>query len=117
MSADEKLSVPIRLLLEGIGHPVTVEMKNGESYRGQLVEAETTMNLQLSGATHTARNGQRRKLEHAYLRGTSVKFIVLPDFLREATIFKSVGTMKAKHDRDQAIKEKRKQQSRPKNRS
>eukprot|EP00512_Aurantiochytrium_limacinum_P014550 CAMPEP_0171585680 /NCGR_PEP_ID=MMETSP0961-20121227/12153_1 /TAXON_ID=87120 /ORGANISM="Aurantiochytrium limacinum, Strain ATCCMYA-1381" /LENGTH=111 /DNA_ID=CAMNT_0012143345 /DNA_START=503 /DNA_END=834 /DNA_ORIENTATION=+ len=111
MSADQKLSVPIRLLLEGIGHTVTVEMKNGESYRGQLMEAETTMNIQLTGAMHTARNGQKRKLEHAYLRGTNVKYIVLPSFLQEAPIFKSVNTMKAKHDREQAVKDKRKQQS------
>ena len=35
------------MLLEGEGHIVTVELKNGEIYRGLLVEAEDTMNCQL----------------------------------------------------------------------
>ena len=39
--------VPIKLLHEGEGHVVTVEMKTGEIYRGLLSEAEDTMNCQL----------------------------------------------------------------------
>lgn len=38
------VGVPIKLLHEGEGHGVTVEMKNGEIYRGHLNEAEDTMN-------------------------------------------------------------------------
>lgn len=39
--------VPVKLLFQGEGHIVTVELKNGEVYRGQLVAAEDTMNCQL----------------------------------------------------------------------
>jgi len=39
--------VPIKLLHEGEGHVVTVELKNGEIYRGMLSEAEDTMNCQM----------------------------------------------------------------------
>lgn len=39
--------VPIKLLHEGEGHVVTIELKNGEIYRGLLQEAEDTMNCQL----------------------------------------------------------------------
>lgn len=39
--------VPIKLLFQGEGHVVTVELKNGEIYRGQLAAAEDTMNCQL----------------------------------------------------------------------
>lgn len=39
--------VPVKLLFQGEGHVVTVELKSGETYRGQLVEAEDTMNCQL----------------------------------------------------------------------
>lgn len=39
--------VPVKLLFQGEGHVVTVELKNGEVYRGQLVAAEDTMNCQL----------------------------------------------------------------------
>ena len=39
--------VPIKLLLDAEGHVVTVELKNGEIYRGVLQEVEDTMNCQL----------------------------------------------------------------------
>mmetsp|Transcript_5708 Transcript_5708/g.14619 ORF Transcript_5708/g.14619 Transcript_5708/m.14619 type:complete len:123 (-) Transcript_5708:111-479(-) len=104
MSADAKLSVPIKLLLEGINHTVTVEMKNGESYRGELAEAEECMNLQLSGVTHTAKNGQKRKLERVFVRGSNVKLIVFPNILKEATIFRKVANAKRKDDRRLASK-------------
>jgi small nuclear ribonucleoprotein D3 len=39
--------VPIKLLLDAEGHLVTVELKNGEIYRGMLQEVEETMNCQL----------------------------------------------------------------------
>jgi len=41
-------SVPVKLLHEGEGHVVTVELKSAEIYRGMLVESEDTMNLHLS---------------------------------------------------------------------
>jgi small nuclear ribonucleoprotein D3 len=47
-SADSSnLGVPIKLLYQGEGHIVTVELKTGEVYRGQLAQAEETMNCQL----------------------------------------------------------------------
>lgn len=33
------VGVPIKLMHEGLGHTVTVEVKSGETYRGQLVGA------------------------------------------------------------------------------
>lgn len=39
--------VPIKLLHEGTGQVVIVELKTGEAYRGLLLEAEDTMNCQL----------------------------------------------------------------------
>ena len=48
-------SVPVQLLHEGEGHIVTIELKNGEIYRGLLAEAESTMNCQLKQVTMTAR--------------------------------------------------------------
>lgn len=39
--------VPIKLLHEGEGHIVTVELKSGEIYKGLLIEAEDTMNCQM----------------------------------------------------------------------
>lgn len=86
--------VPIKLLHEGEGHVVTIELKNGEIYRGLLQEAEDTMNCQLKDVTMTAKNGRTQKLENVFLRGGHVKFIVLPEVLKNAPMFKKVQSMK-----------------------
>ncbi|CAN0015063.1 unnamed protein product [Sphacelaria rigidula] len=88
--------VPIKLLHEGEGHGVTVEMRNGEIYRGHLNDAEDTMNCFMTGVTMTARDGRVSKLEQVYLRGSHIKLIVLPDVLKNAPVFKPVQKMKSK---------------------
>jgi small nuclear ribonucleoprotein D3 len=61
-----------------------------------LLSAEDTMNVSLSEVIRTARNGQISKLPNVYLRGSSIRFIALPDLLKNAPIFKKVQTMKRK---------------------
>ncbi len=61
--------IPIKLLHEGEGNKVTIELKSGDIYRGTLVEAEDSMNCQLSGVTLTSRDGMVSKLENVYIRG------------------------------------------------
>ena len=90
------LGIPIKLLFEAEGMKITVEMKNGEIYRGLLLGAEETMNVSLSEVLRTARNGQISKLPNVYLRGSSVRFIALPDLLKSAPIFQKVTTQKRK---------------------
>mmetsp|Transcript_67 Transcript_67/g.348 ORF Transcript_67/g.348 Transcript_67/m.348 type:complete len:120 (+) Transcript_67:94-453(+) len=92
-----KLGVPVRLLFEGEGHTVTVELKNGEIYRGHLEAAEETMNCQMHDVTMTARDGRTHHLEAVYLRGSQIKFVILPSMLKSAAIFKKVQTAKSKH--------------------
>jgi small nuclear ribonucleoprotein D3 len=46
--------------------------------------------------TMTARDGRVSRLEHVFVRGGNIKFIVLPDLLKNAPIFKKVQTMRAK---------------------
>ena len=76
-------------------------MKNGEIYRGLLVSAEETMNMSLSEVLRTARNGQITKLLNVYLRGSSVRFIALPELLKNAPVFQKVATMKRKMEQVQ----------------
>jgi len=85
-------------------------MKNGEIYRGPLVNAEDTMNMTLSDVVRTARDGHVSKLSGAYLRGGSVRFISLPDLLKNAPVFKKVASLKKKEDaeRQQKVGSKRK---------
>jgi len=104
MANTNQVSVPIKLLFEGIHNTVTVEMKNGESYRGDLTAAEENMNMQMSGVIHTSKNGQKKKLEHVYLRGTNVKLVIFPSMLREATIFRKVEEAKKNDERKKAAR-------------
>jgi small nuclear ribonucleoprotein D3 len=97
-------SVPIKLLHEGEGNTVTVELKTGEVYRGFLLAAEDTMNCQLSKVTLTARDGKVSTLEHVYLRGSQIRFFVLPEVLVNGPMFKKVQQMKASFDAAQAAK-------------
>jgi len=75
-------------------------MKNGEIYRGLLVSAEDTMNMTLSEVVRTASNGHVSKLPGVYLRGGSIRFISLPDLLKNAPVFKKVITRKNKLETD-----------------
>jgi len=54
------------------------------------------MNMTLSDVIRTGRNGQVTKCPTVYLRGSGVRFIALPDLLRNAPAFKKVANMKAK---------------------
>jgi small nuclear ribonucleoprotein D3 len=77
-----------------------IQMKNGEIYRGLLLSAEDTMNMTLSDVLRTARNGQISKLPSVYLRGSSIRFIALPDLLKNAPVFQKVTTMKRKMEKE-----------------
>lgn len=90
------IGVPIKLLHEAEGHTVTIELKTGEIYRGFLVESEDNMNCQLSNITFTARDGRMTELEHAFIRGSKIRFMVLPDMLKNAPMFKRVDKGAAK---------------------
>ena len=72
------IGIPIKLLHEAVSHVVTVELKTGEVYRGQLMDAEDNMNLQMQNITLVARDGRQSSLEHCFIRGSKVR----PLFMR-----------------------------------
>jgi small nuclear ribonucleoprotein D3 len=82
------IGVPIKVLHEAEGHVVTVESTAGEVYRGKLIEAEDNMNLQMKDNTITYRDGRVAQLEYVYIRGSKVRFMILPDMLKNAPMFK-----------------------------
>lgn len=53
--------VPVLLLREAEEHVVSVELKNGEVYRGNLERAEDSMSMQLSSVVHVAVDGRVTK--------------------------------------------------------
>ena len=67
------IGIPIMLLHEAEGHTVTVEMKTGETYRGQLLEAEDNWNCQVGEVTATAKDGKVRTVRFVKIRNTYFK--------------------------------------------
>merc|ERR1712000_678719 len=86
------IGIPIKLLNEAQGHVVTLELTSGQVYRGKLLEAEDNMNVQLKDITATARDGRVSHLDQVYIRGSHVRFFIVPDMLRNAPMFRSRGT-------------------------
>ncbi|KAI7850794.1 Sm-like ribonucleoprotein [Circinella umbellata] len=85
------IGVPIKLLHEAQGHIITLELKTGQLYRGKLLAAEDNMNIQLREITVTARDGRVSQLDQVYIRGSTVRFFIVPDMLKNAPMFKQVG--------------------------
>lgn len=85
------IGVPIKVLHEAEGHVVTLETNTGEVYRGKLIEAEDNMNCQMTQITVTYRDGKVGQLENVYIRGSKIRFLILPDMLKNAPMFKRQG--------------------------
>lgn len=82
------LGVPVKVLNEAVGLHVTVELKTGQLYRGRLTAIEDCMNVQLREVVLTQRDGASSTMEHVFIRGSQVRFFVLPDSLRHAPYVK-----------------------------
>ena len=82
------IGIPIKLLHEAEGHIVTLETVTGEVYRGKLLEAEDNMNCQMQSITVTARDGRVTNVEQVFIRGSMIRFFILPDMLKNAPMFK-----------------------------
>ncbi|KAF2103884.1 LSM domain-containing protein [Rhizodiscina lignyota] len=82
------IGIPIKLLNEAMGHIITLEINTGQVYRGKLIEAEDNMNVQMRDITVTARDGRVSYLDQAYIRGSHVRFFIVPDMLRNAPMFR-----------------------------
>ena len=80
-----------KVLHEAEGHIVTCETNTGEVYRGKLLEAEDNMNCQMANITVTYRDGRVAQLENVFIRGSKIRFLILPDMLKNAPMFKKVG--------------------------
>mmetsp|Transcript_4575 Transcript_4575/g.13829 ORF Transcript_4575/g.13829 Transcript_4575/m.13829 type:complete len:123 (+) Transcript_4575:419-787(+) len=88
------IGIPIKLLHEAVSHVVTVETKAGDLYRGTLSSAEDNMNVQLRSVTYTRRDGKVTNLEHVFIRGSKVRFMVIPDMLENAPMFERLQALK-----------------------
>ena len=100
------IGIPIKVLHDAEGHPITVELKTGEVFRGKLDEAEDNMNIHLSNCTKTGRDGHVSTLSNCFLRGSHVRFMILPDILKNAPFFKKIETKSVKAAQQKTSKAK-----------
>ncbi|KAK3669866.1 RNA processing protein [Recurvomyces mirabilis] len=57
-----------------------VELKNGETLNGHLVNCDTYMNLTLKEVVQTSPEGDKFfRLPEAYVRGNNIKYLRVPD--------------------------------------
>ena len=59
-------------------------------FRGYLMEAEDTMNVRLDDVKMTSKDGKVTHLDQLYLRGSQIKFIIVPDMLKNSPMFKKI---------------------------
>lgn len=78
------------LLYETEGHTITVETKQSDMYHGFLFQVEDNMNLQLTNVNLIDRRGRNFNLDHVFIRGSQIRFVIVPDILKECPMFKRV---------------------------
>ncbi|KAG9001885.1 RNA processing protein [Tulasnella sp. 427] len=74
--------LPLTLLNAAQNRPMLVELKNGETYNGHLVNCDNFMNITLREVYQTSPEGDRFwKLKEVYVRGSTIKYLRVPDAL------------------------------------
>lgn len=53
--------------------------------------AEDNFNISMKDIAVTARDGKQTHLDSVYIRGNMIRFMVVPDMLQQAPMFKRVG--------------------------
>ncbi|KAI8356993.1 hypothetical protein B0O80DRAFT_446298 [Mortierella sp. GBAus27b] len=72
--------LPLSLLNTSQTHPILVELKNGETFNGHLVNCDNWMNLTLREVIQTSADGDRFwRLTECYIRGNTIKYLRVPD--------------------------------------
>lgn len=76
--------LPLGLLTAAQGHPMLVELKNGETLNGHLVNCDTWMNLTLKEVVQTSPEGDKFfRLPEVYVRGNNIKYLRVPEEIIE----------------------------------
>merc|ERR1712054_487771 len=66
--------LPLGLLNAAQGHPMLVELKNGETLNGHLVNCDNWMNLTLKEVVQTSPEGDKFvRLPEVYVKGNNVR--------------------------------------------
>ncbi|KAK7472352.1 RNA processing protein [Stygiomarasmius scandens] len=77
--------LPLSLLNAAQNKPMLVELKNGETFNGHLVNCDNFMNITLREVYQTNPEGDRFwKLKECYIRGSTIKYLRIPDTLLDS---------------------------------
>ncbi|KAG2736565.1 hypothetical protein G9P44_000655 [Scheffersomyces stipitis] len=83
--------LPLYLLTAAKTKQILIELKNGETLNGGLVNCDSWMNLTLKDVIQTSSNGETfLKIPEVYIRGNHIKYLRLPeeimDYAKEQNI-------------------------------
>ena len=70
------------------------QTKNGPPRNPCTTSARARPGIFLTDIVCTARDGRVSKMEHVYIRGSRIKFLILPDLLKHSPVFDKVKAMK-----------------------
>jgi small nuclear ribonucleoprotein D3 len=90
VSGKRGVGIPIILLHDAEGGIVTIELKSGDTYRGFLEEAQDNMNCTMKDCMKVHADGRESQVQIAYIRGSQINFIILPDMLQKAPFFNRI---------------------------
>ncbi len=90
VSGKRGVGIPIILLHDAEGGIVTIELKSGDTYRGFLEESQDNMNCTMKDCTKVSSTGKESQVQIAYIRGSQINFIILPDMLQKAPFFNRI---------------------------
>lgn len=72
--------LPLSLLRAAESSPILIELKSGDTYNGRLLNCDAWMNINLKDVICTSADGSKFwKMNECYIRGSSVKYLRLPD--------------------------------------
>ena len=89
-AAPARLSLPLSLLREAVGHTVEVELESKDAYRGTLTAVDGRMNATVARATRTHRDGRQTRGDEVFLKGSAVRLFVLPPVLAQGPLLRGV---------------------------
>jgi U6 snRNA-associated Sm-like protein LSm4 len=76
--------LPLGLLTAAQGQGILVELKNGETVNGTLVNCDTWMNVTLKEVIQTSPDGDRFwRMPEVYVRGSTIKYLRIPEEIIE----------------------------------
>ena len=91
VTGNSGIGIPILVLHDALGGEITIELKDGCSYTGMLDDVQDNMNCTLKGPlTRTNEEGETSELDMTFVRGSQIRFIVLPHILKEAPYFQRI---------------------------